>query len=88
MRIAEIPTADAPMDLLLLADPSMEKIRSYLPRARCFVATVDGERVGACVVERTGHAVYELMTIAVAPARQQGGMGAQLLKQKTAYEIS
>ena len=82
LLIREVPTSDAPMDLLLLADPSEEKVRSYLAQSRCFVASDDGVVAGACAcavqpLEAGGH---ELMCIAVYPDRQKSGIGTALLK--------
>lgn len=68
------------MDLLLLADPSEEKIRSYLPGSRCFVATCGAMVVGACVVQPRGADTHELMSIAVHPAHQKSGYGTALLQ--------
>ncbi len=82
--IREIPNTDAPMELLmellLIADPSEEKIRSYLPKSKCFVALDDGVTVGACAVQALGAGVHELMAIAVHPAHQRAGHGTALLK--------
>ncbi len=80
LLIQEIPTTDAPMELLLLADPSEEKVRSYLPESRCFVAMNNGIVIGACVVQPRGTGVHELMSIAVHPDYQQSGNGTVLLK--------
>ncbi len=68
------------MDLLLLADPSEEKVRSYLPRSRCFTATSGGTVVGACVVQPLGGGAHELMCIAVPADLQRSGYGTALLK--------
>lgn len=78
--IKEVPPSVAPMDLLLLADPSVEKINGYLPASRCFVACSAEATVGVCVVTPLGQDAYELMSIAVAPDHQQAGVGTQLLK--------
>jgi uncharacterized glyoxalase superfamily protein PhnB/GNAT superfamily N-acetyltransferase len=80
LLIKEVPAVDAPMDLLLLADPSEDRINSYLPNSRCFVASDDGVVVGACVVQPLGAGVYGLMSIAVDPAHQRSGHGTALLK--------
>jgi ribosomal protein S18 acetylase RimI-like enzyme len=80
LLIQEVPTMDAPMELLLLADPSEDKVRSYLPRSQCFVASSDGVVVGACVVQPLDAGAYELMSIAIQPAHQQSGYGTVLLK--------
>ncbi|WP_210768849.1 GNAT family N-acetyltransferase [Zestomonas carbonaria] len=72
------------MDLLLEADPSREKIEGYLPRSRCFVATLDGAPAGVYVVLETAPAEYELMNIAVAPHLQGKGIGTTLLRHAIA----
>src|SRR5690606_40355708 len=52
LLIHEVPAADAPIDLLLIADPSKDKVLSYLSRSRCFVASSDAAIVGVCVPSR------------------------------------
>lgn len=80
LLIQEVPPADAPMDILLLADPSADKVLSYLLRSTCFLASNNGTVVGACVVQPRGGNVYELMSIAVHPDHQMSGYGTALLK--------
>lgn len=77
--IREVPPEEVPVELLVLADPSEKKVRSYLFRSRCFVASLGGEVVGACAVEPRGPGAYELMSIAVRPEMQGRGIGAALL---------
>ncbi len=78
--IHEVPAAEAPLALLLHADPSEDKLRSYLPESRCFVISLDGAVMGACVVSPRGEGAHELMAIAVDPDHQQAGLGTALLK--------
>ncbi len=78
--IQEVQAAEAPMALLLIADPSEDKVRSYLPGSRCFVVSKDGVMVGACVVAPLGDGAHELMAIAVAPDHQKCGHGTALLQ--------
>jgi GNAT superfamily N-acetyltransferase len=80
LLIQEVPATDAPMELLLLADPSEDRVRSYLPGSKCFVASSSGIVVGACVVQPLGAGAYELMSIAVQPDHQKSGYGTALLK--------
>jgi ribosomal protein S18 acetylase RimI-like enzyme len=80
LLIQEVSAIDAPMELLLLADPSEDKIRSYLPGSKCFVASNGTVVVGACVVQPRDTDAYELMSIAVDPAHQKCGYGTALLK--------
>ena len=80
LLIQETSAIDVPMELLLLADPSEEKVRSYLPKSRCFVALNNEVVVGACAVQPREAGVHELMNIAVHPDHQQSGNGTVLLK--------
>jgi len=80
LLIQEVPVTNAPIELLLLADPSEEKIHSYLSGSKCFVISSDAVVVGACVVQPRGTDTYELMSIAVDPAHQKSGYGTALLK--------
>jgi ribosomal protein S18 acetylase RimI-like enzyme len=78
--IQEVSVTNAPIELLLLADPSEEKIRSYLSGSKCFVSTKGEVVVGACVVQPLSPDSYELMSIAVHPDYQKSGYGTALLK--------
>ena len=80
LLIREINATDAPMALLLLADPSEDKVRRYLPASRCFVASSDDVITGVCVCLPRSNDAYELMNIAVAPAHQGSGYGSRLLE--------
>ncbi|MEL1265004.1 GNAT family N-acetyltransferase [Pseudoxanthomonas putridarboris] len=80
LQIQEVPAMSAPMELLLLADPSEDKVRSYFPRSKCFVASNGEAVVGACLVQPLGAGAYELMSIAIQPAHQKSGHGTVLLK--------
>jgi ribosomal protein S18 acetylase RimI-like enzyme len=80
LLIKEIPASKAPMELLLLADPSEDKIRSYLSLSKCFVVLAGECVVGACVVQPLINETYELMSIAIHPDHQRAGHGAALLK--------
>lgn len=68
------------MELLLLADPSEDKVRASLSGAKCFIAAHGAVVVGACVVQARGPDTYELMSIAVHPAHQRAGYGTALLQ--------
>lgn len=85
LSIQQIPAAEAPMDLLLLADPSEDKVRAYLPGSICLAASLGGIVVGICVVRRCDSGVYELMNIAVRPGQQKSGHGTALLQRVIAF---
>ena len=80
LLIHEIAVTDAPMELLLLADPSEDNIRASLIGSRYFVVSSDERVVGACVVQPRGTDAYELMSIAVQENLQKYGYGSALLK--------
>ena len=70
---------DAPMDLLLLADPSEKLIKSYLDRGICYTAEVDEEIVGVILIMKTKPYTMEVMNIAVKEELHNKGIGKQLL---------
>jgi ribosomal protein S18 acetylase RimI-like enzyme len=82
--IQEIPYLEAPIELLLEADPSREKLNAYLPNSICYVAKRHDALVGAYVVQGIAPGIYELMSIAVSPEQQRKGIGTILLKHAVA----
>jgi len=80
MEFLEMETGQLPMALLLEADPAERRIAAYLPGAWGFAA-LEGELVvGACVAGQVGEQTAEIFNIAVAPDRQQQGIGSGLLR--------
>ncbi|AQU82637.1 MAG: GNAT family N-acetyltransferase [Halomonas sp.] len=79
MKIEEVSGSKVPIKILLEADPSVERVRSYLEYSKCYVATLGGEEIGAYVLKELSLGIYELMSIAVAPEFQRRGYGSELL---------
>lgn len=77
--IQQIAPEEAPLVLLLDADPSEQKVQSYLSTSLCYVGLCDDHIVGVYVLQQKGHTCWELMNIAVDPASQQQGIGTALL---------
>ena len=48
-----------PMDLLLLADPSIERIRQYIKDSYLFIAINDGKTIGAIIIMRMDETIME-----------------------------
>lgn len=71
--------AEAPMDLLLLADPSEELVSSYLDKGTCYTATLNDETVGVVLFMETAPQTIEIMNIAVKEELHNKGIGKQLL---------
>lgn len=73
------PKAAVPFDLLLLADPSKEVIRSYLAKGSIYVAKYESRVVGVYVLVPVSSTTIEIKNIAVDPDFQNRGIGKQLL---------
>jgi ribosomal protein S18 acetylase RimI-like enzyme len=71
---------EAPMDLLLLADPSQALVEEYLHRGECFVAQTDEQIIGVYVLLPTRPGTVELVNIAVMETQQGRGIGKQLIQ--------
>lgn len=80
IEVKQVNHSVLPMSLLLLADPSPEKVKAYLPNSLGFAAYDDDQVIGVCVVEPQSDKKYELMAIAVDETSQQSGVGTQLLQ--------
>lgn len=79
MNIQLRSAREAPMDLLLLADPSKEMIEKYLERGQCYILEVNKEMVGVYVMLPISENSIEIMNIAVAENEQGKGLGKRLL---------
>ncbi|MBL0679703.1 GNAT family N-acetyltransferase [Aeromonas dhakensis] len=83
MKFVEMAPGQLPLALLLEADPAEQRIAAYLPGAWGFAALAGNngnEVVGACVAGLVGEQTAEIFNIAVAPNRQQQGIGSGLLR--------
>lgn len=69
------------MPLLLEADPSEERIASYLGRSDCYVADSAGEVIGVVVLLPTRPETVEIVNVAVAPDRRGQGIGKLLVME-------
>ncbi|MDX1641631.1 MAG: GNAT family N-acetyltransferase [Balneolaceae bacterium] len=80
LHIKKVSTEQAPMDLLLEADPSESQIRKYLETSHCYIAVDQSDRVvGVYVLYPLNSTTLELMNIAVHPEFQGQGIGTELL---------
>lgn len=70
---------EIPWDLLLDADPSRQRIESYLTDEFTRVAKFDDEVIGVYVLARHDPITFELMNIAVRSDFQGKGLGRRLL---------
>lgn len=68
-----------PTDILLEADPSIEKIRKYLKDSYCYISKVDDDIAGAFVLLPRGNTI-ELMNIVVKDTYKRHRIGSHMLK--------
>jgi ribosomal protein S18 acetylase RimI-like enzyme len=81
MEIRELKIDEQlPMDLLLLADPSVKLVEEYLKRGECFVAESRQQIVGVYVLLPTRPETVELVNVAVVEEEHGRGIGKQLVK--------
>lgn len=81
MLIRKLTETDSvPMDLLLMADPSEEKVLNYIRKGTCYIFELDGVVAGICVLIETSSQTAEIVNIAVAPNQQRKGIGKKLIK--------
>ncbi|WP_312108493.1 GNAT family N-acetyltransferase [Brevibacillus reuszeri] len=73
------PHEEAPMNLLLLADPSQKLVEEYLQRGQCYVAAKENELVGVYVLIQTRPDTIELVNVAVDEGHQGQGIGKKLV---------
>ncbi len=80
MKIRKLTQEEpAPMDLLLLADPSPELVNDYLVQGECFIAEDEGDVIGVYVLIPIETGTIELINIAVSESHQGRGFGKRLI---------
>jgi len=72
---------EVPMDLLLLADPSIDHIRKYINGSFIFVALFDELTVGAVIVLRLDESTMEIINVSVNEDYQGIGIGKKLIQK-------
>lgn len=73
------PGEAAPLELLLIADPELDMIESYLPHGLCCVLEDEQAVIGVYVLCPLHAQAAEIVNIAVLEERQGQGYGKQLI---------
>lgn len=80
MKIRKLKANEkSPVDLLLLADPSIDMIEEYVEKGDCFVAESEQRIIGTYVLLQISFGNVELMNVAVAEDLQGRGIGKKLV---------
>ena len=87
ITITKVSTSNAPMDLLLLADPSEEMINRYLLDSDIFVANEGDNTIGVLALKKAGNEA-EIMNVAVDEHHQGKGIGSALSKHAIEFAKS
>ncbi|MEJ8804376.1 GNAT family N-acetyltransferase [Pontibacter sp. H249] len=73
------PREPLPMHLLLLADPSIDMVLSYIDQSHTFIAEQNGKVAGVLVLQPQGNEA-EIMNVAVEESLQGKGIGKRLVE--------
>lgn len=68
-----------PIDLLRMAEPSIDELNTYVDDAISFVAEIDAVIIGACLMTRVTAETIELKNVGVLPDYRQMGVGRSLV---------
>ncbi|WP_299089913.1 GNAT family N-acetyltransferase [uncultured Metabacillus sp.] len=80
MKIRKLNRDDkAPMNLLLMADPSQNFVNEYANRGECYIAEKENHLIGVYVLLPTRQETVELVNIAVLEEEQGKGIGKRLV---------
>jgi ribosomal protein S18 acetylase RimI-like enzyme len=80
LTIRMVDPEELPMGLLLLADPSEQRIRRYLIGAHAFVGIKNSVPVSVLVTRWRNTEEAEIMNVAVAPEHQRTGIGRAMME--------
>ncbi|MFZ2189039.1 MAG: GNAT family N-acetyltransferase [Candidatus Moraniibacteriota bacterium] len=79
IAIKKIKSSEAPLELLLLADPSFEAVKKYLKKGNCVAALEGGEVVGVYVLISKSVDTLEIINLSVVEEKQNRGIGKLLV---------
>jgi ribosomal protein S18 acetylase RimI-like enzyme len=80
ITITEVYPEQAPMELLLLADPSTKMIEQYLNKSNILCAFFNSEIIGVIVLYPILDSIMEIKNLAVNLNYKNQGMGKQLIQ--------
>jgi len=68
-----------PIDLLRMAEPSIDELNSYMDTAVSFIAELDGAIIGVCLMTQVTPETIELKNVSVYPEFRAAGVGRSLI---------
>lgn len=86
LEIRKVASLDEmPIELLLLADPSIEHIKAYTEKGHCFTASIKHVIIAVLVLLELNVYDIEIKNIAVLSSYQKKGFGYQLIEFAEQY---
>ena len=83
-----LDNSQAPIDLLLMADPSRNKIKNYLKDGVCFVGKLFNEAIAVLVLKTIDQHSIEIKNVAVKEEFSEKGYGKTILHESIEYSKS
>ncbi len=68
-----------PIDLLRMAEPSIDELNSYMDTAVRFIAELNGSIIGVCLMTQVTPETIELKNVSVFPEFRAAGVGRSLI---------
>jgi len=68
-----------PIDLLRMAEPSIDELNSYIETAVSFIAELNGSIIGVCLMTQVTPETIELKNVSVFPEFRAAGVGRSLI---------
>jgi len=68
-----------PIDLLRMAEPSIDELNSYMDTAISFIAELNGAIIGVCLMTQVTQETIELKNVSVYPDFRAVGVGRSLI---------
>ncbi|MGG7077097.1 GNAT family N-acetyltransferase [Clostridium sardiniense] len=85
IRIEHVKIKEVPIDLLLVADPSIDVINKYINKSKVIVVKIENDIVGVIAFLEKENSVYEIMNLAVDEGYRRRGFAKNLIIKAEEY---
>ncbi|MGG7097733.1 GNAT family N-acetyltransferase [Clostridium sardiniense] len=85
IKIEDAKAEEVPVDLLLVADPSIDAINKYINKSKVIVAKIENYIVGVIAFLEKENSVYEIMNLAVDEDYRRRGFAKRLIIKAEEY---
>lgn len=85
IKIEHVKVKEVPIDLLLVADPSIDAINKYINKSKVIVVKIENDIRGVIVFLEKENNVYEIMNLAVDEDYRRKGLAKKLIIKAEEY---